>query len=78
MLVVELIRKIRDKEEESEKDIQDFIKAVTAKEVPDYQVTAWLMAVYFQGLTPALRGALTLAMRDSGKVINRFCDLHCF
>ncbi len=70
MLVVELIRKIRDKEEVSEKDIQDFIKAVTAKEVPDYQVTAWLMAVYFQGLTPALRGALTLAMRDSGKVID--------
>ena len=43
-----------------------FVSGVTEGTIPDYQATAWLMAVYFQGMTPAELSALTEAMIDSG------------
>src|ERR1700735_5383702 len=46
--------------------IQDFIRDFTAGKIPDYQMAALLMAIYFRGLNPAETTALTLAMRDSG------------
>jgi len=53
--------------------IREFVTAYTAGQIPDYQVAAFLMAVYFRGLTGAETKALTLAMRDSGEVL-RFPD----
>lgn len=50
-------------------DIQNFIRAFTAGAIPDYQMAALLMAIYFRGLTTAETRALTLAMRDSGDVL---------
>jgi pyrimidine-nucleoside phosphorylase len=49
--------------------IQGFIHEFTAGKIPDYQMAAMLMAIYFRGLNTAETTALTLAMRDSGDVL---------
>jgi pyrimidine-nucleoside phosphorylase len=49
--------------------IENFVREFTAGKIPDYQMTAMLMAIYFRGLTTAETTALTLAMRDSGDVL---------
>jgi thymidine phosphorylase len=49
--------------------IQEFIREFTAGRIPDYQMAAMLMAIYFRGLDTAETTALTLAMRDSGDVL---------
>src|SRR5664279_3104592 len=49
--------------------IQNFIREFTAGKIPDYQMAAMLMAVFFRGLDTAETTALTLAMRDSGDVL---------
>jgi len=49
--------------------IRELVAAFVAGEVPDYQMAAMLMAVYFCGLDPAETAALTFAMRDSGDVL---------
>jgi pyrimidine-nucleoside phosphorylase len=49
--------------------IQEFIREFTAGKIPDYQMAAMLMAIYFRGLNTAEITALTLAMRDSGDVL---------
>jgi thymidine phosphorylase len=49
--------------------IQEFVNEFTAGQIPDYQMAAMLMAIYFRGLTTAETTALTLAMRDSGDVL---------
>lgn len=49
--------------------IQAIVAAYTAGAIPDYQMSAFLMAVFFRGLNTAETTALTLAMRDSGDVL---------
>src|SRR5882757_4828259 len=49
--------------------IQDFIREFTAGKIPEYQMAAMLMAIYFSGLNTAETRALTLAMRDSGDTL---------
>ncbi|HEV2692067.1 MAG TPA: thymidine phosphorylase [Verrucomicrobiae bacterium] len=49
--------------------IQEFIREFTAGKIPDYQMAAMLMAVFFRGLNTDETTALTLAMRDSGDVL---------
>jgi pyrimidine-nucleoside phosphorylase len=49
--------------------IQEFIREFTAGKIPDYQMAAMLMAIYFRSLNTAETTALTLAMRDSGDVL---------
>jgi pyrimidine-nucleoside phosphorylase len=50
-------------------EIQGFIRDFTTGRIPDYQMAAMLMAIYFRGLDTAETTALTLAMRDSGDVL---------
>src|SRR6201992_1630270 len=50
-------------------EIQEFIHEFTAGKIPDYQMAALLMAIYFRKLNTAETTALTLAMRDSGDVL---------
>ncbi len=74
---VELIRRKRDGEILSDDTIQGFIQAYTAGEVPDYQMSAFLMAVFLKGMTVEETRALTLAMLHSGAVID-FSDIPGF
>lgn len=71
---VELIRRKRDGETLSDDTIQGFIQAYTDGEVPDYQMSAFLMAVYLKGMTVEETRALTLAMLHSGAVVD-FSDV---
>jgi len=64
--VPDLIRKKRDGEAHSRAELEHLILGYTRGEVPDYQISAWLMAVYLRGMTPQETADLTLVMADSG------------
>jgi len=49
--------------------LKKIVAAYTAGSIPDYQMAAFLMAVFFRGLNTEETTALTLAMRDSGDVL---------
>ena len=70
MRAVDFIRAVRDGDDVSADAIQAFVQGATSGTVPDYQVSAFLMAVYHRGLSPNATAALTLAMRDSGQVLD--------
>jgi pyrimidine-nucleoside phosphorylase len=73
MNFLSLIEAKRDGQALDATQIKDIIAAYTAGNILDYQMAAFLMAVYFRGLTRAETSTLTLAMRDSGDVL-RFPD----
>jgi pyrimidine-nucleoside phosphorylase len=62
-----LIERKRDGGAHSREEIAELIEGYTNGSIPDYQMSAWAMAVYFSGMTPEETATLTLAMRDSGK-----------
>ncbi len=66
---LKLIEQKRDGGELSHEAIADAVAGFADGTIPDYQMAAFLMAVQFQGMTLAETRALTLAMRDSGKVL---------
>jgi pyrimidine-nucleoside phosphorylase len=67
---VDVIRKKRDGQELSRAEIEFLVSAYTSGEIPDYQVSAWLMSVILRGLTRAETSALTDAMLRSGDVLD--------
>ena len=67
---VDLIRLKRDGHALGAAEIQAFVDAVTAGTVPDYQISALLMAIFLNGMTTFERGQLTRAMLHSGDVID--------
>ncbi len=68
--IVELIAKKRDGAEHADAEIARIIASHVAGEMTDYQMTAWLMAVYLRGMTDAETVALTHAMLRSGDVLD--------
>jgi pyrimidine-nucleoside phosphorylase len=70
MRMVDLIEKKRDGEELTSEEISFFIEQYTNGNIPDYQVSALLMAIYFQDMTDRERADLTLAMVESGDQID--------
>lgn len=66
----ELIRKKRDGETLSAEEIDWFVQGYTRGQVADYQASAWLMAVYFRGMTAQETANLTLSMARSGEQLN--------
>ena len=69
MNFLSLIESKREGKTLSPDQLENFVRAFTVGEIPDYQMAAFLMAVFFRGLSPAETTALTLAMRDSGDVL---------
>ncbi len=70
MRMVDLIEKKRDGKVLTDDEIKFIINGYTNGEIPDYQISAWLMAVYFQGMTTEESTALTMAMLHSGEEID--------
>ncbi|MGA5690341.1 pyrimidine-nucleoside phosphorylase [Cytobacillus pseudoceanisediminis] len=70
MRMVDLIEKKRDGLELTTEEIQFVIKGYTDGSIPDYQVSALTMAIFFQGMTESERADLTMAMVESGDQID--------
>ncbi|MUG67035.1 MULTISPECIES: pyrimidine-nucleoside phosphorylase [Paenibacillus] len=70
MRMVDLIAKKRDGKELTTDEIRFFIEGYTAGDIPDYQVSALAMAIYFQDMTDRERADLTMAMVNSGDTID--------
>jgi pyrimidine-nucleoside phosphorylase len=68
--MVDLIEKKRDGGTLSEKEIQYIIEEYTKNQIPDYQMSALLMAIFYEDMTDEEITALTLAMANSGEVID--------
>ena len=66
----DLIERKRNGEEHAPEDVAELILAYARDEVPDYQMAAWCMAVYFNGLSGAETFALTDAMIRSGDTLD--------
>lgn len=66
----EVIRTKRDGGTISSADIERFVKGITDGSVTDAQVSSLAMAIFFNGMSPEEGAALTLAMRDSGDVMD--------
>lgn len=70
MRAVDVIIKKRDKQELTRDEIEFFVDGLTRGEIPDYQVSAWAMAVLLNGMTPRETADLTLAMAHSGQILD--------
>ncbi|MGN7177993.1 pyrimidine-nucleoside phosphorylase [Cytobacillus sp. SAFR-174] len=70
MRMVDLIEKKRDGLELTAEEIQFVIKGYTNGSIPDYQVSALTMAIFFRGMTENERANLTMAMVESGDQID--------
>ncbi|WEK55408.1 MAG: pyrimidine-nucleoside phosphorylase [Candidatus Cohnella colombiensis] len=70
MRAVDLITKKRDGGELSKQEIDDLVQGYTDGTIPDYQMSAMAMAIFFRGMTPDERANLTMAMVHSGDVVD--------
>lgn len=70
MRAVDIIIRKREKQELNKEEIDFFIDGVTKGSIPDYQISAWAMAVLLNGMTPQETTYLTLAMAHSGDILD--------
>ncbi|MFP4186750.1 MAG: pyrimidine-nucleoside phosphorylase [Acholeplasmataceae bacterium] len=70
MHTIDLLTNKRDNKELTKEEIAWLVEGYTKGEIPDYQMSALLMAIYFNGMTKKEATALALAMRDSGDSID--------
>jgi pyrimidine-nucleoside phosphorylase len=68
--VVDIITKKRDGGELDEEEIRFIVNGLVSEEIPDYQISALLMAIYFQGMTRKETSLLTRSMMNSGDIID--------
>ena len=66
----EVIKKKRRGEANTAEEIKILIERFTQGELPDYQMSAWAMAVCFQGMDSDETAVLTECMKNSGRVMN--------
>lgn len=69
MRMYDLIVKTREGQDLTRDEIRFIIQGYTEGKIPDYQVAAWCMAVYFRGLSKEATAELTMAMVDSGETL---------
>lgn len=70
MRMIDIIEKKRDGKSLSKEEIEFFIKGYTEGGIPDYQASSLAMAIFFQDMNEEERAALTMAMVNSGDVID--------
>ncbi len=70
MRINDIIQKKRDGYELSQDEIRQIINGFTLGKVPDYQMSAFLMAIWFRGMTKEETFAMTYAMANSGKKVD--------
>ena len=70
MRAVDIIIKKREGQALSREEINFFIEGFTDGSIPDYQAAAWAMAVLLKGMTPQETSDLTMAMVNSGEILN--------
>ena len=70
MRVLDVITKKRDGFINTNLEINHLIQAYTNDEIPDYQMAAWLMAIFLKGMTIEETAALTMAMAKSGNMVD--------
>jgi pyrimidine-nucleoside phosphorylase len=70
MRAVDIIRKKRDSGKNSRDEIEFLVGGYTRAEIPDYQMSAWLMSAWIRGLSRAETAALTEVMLHSGEVLD--------
>lgn len=70
MNIIDVINKTKRSVPLTQEEISYLVNDYTNGKIPDYQMSAWLMAVCLNGLTDEETFALTMAMRDSGKVLH--------
>lgn len=70
MNIIDIITKKRDGLEMTQAEIEFMVNAISRGSIPDYQISAWAMAVYLQGMNDAETTALALAMAYSGEVMD--------
>ncbi|MDP1779481.1 MAG: thymidine phosphorylase [Anaerolineales bacterium] len=70
MRAVDIIIKKRDKKQLTTAEIEFFVRGFTNGDIPDYQASAFAMAVMLNGMTPSETTDLTLAMAHSGQVLD--------
>ena len=70
MRIYDLIKKKRDGGTHSEEELRFIIDAYVSGEIPDYQISAWLMAVYFRGMSKKETLDFTQALVLSGDQVD--------
>lgn len=70
MRMIDLIYKKRNGAEHSPEEIRFIVNGIAEKSIPEYQLAAWCMAVYFQGMSPREARNLAIEMSASGETVN--------
>lgn len=70
MNIIDIIAKKRDKQILEKKEIEYFVKEYTKGTITDYQAAAFIMAIYINGMNEQETTDLTLAMANSGEILN--------
>lgn len=70
MNILEIIERKRDKKELTKEEIEYFIKGYVNEEIADYQAAALVMAIYLNGMTKEETTNITLAMANSGEILD--------
>lgn len=70
MRMVDLIHKKQLGTPLTTQEINFIVEGYTKEEIPDYQMAAWAMAIYFKGMTQEEAAALTMAMANSGELVD--------
>ena len=70
MNCIDIINKTKRRMQLNSEEIRWLVDNFTNGSIPDYQMSAWLMAVCLNGLTEKETVSLTMAMRDSGEILD--------